>query len=188
MLQLMIILWGGVYLHPHKMKIMEKVGIFYGSSSGNTEKIAEMIRHELGEENAQTINVTDANGDDLQGFRNLIFGTPTWELGEMQEDWEEFMEMLEEFDFKDKKLALFGLGDQEVYADSFADGVGVMFNALKGKVSFVGEWPDEGYLFDSSEALQNGKFVGLILDEDNQPKMSGARIKKWVAQLKNEFV
>jgi flavodoxin I len=35
--------------------------------------------------------------------------------------------------------------------------------------------------------VKDGKFVGLVLDEDNQSELTDGRIKNWVAQLKQEF-
>nr|NQU90150.1 flavodoxin [Bacteroidota bacterium] len=167
---------------------MEKVGIFYGSSTGNTEKIAEKIKLQIGEENVETINVYDATEEDIKRFRNLIFGTSTWGIGDIQEDWEEFIEAFENIDLKNKKVALFGLGDQEVYGDSFAEGVAGLYRHFKDKADLVGQWPNEGYVFESSDALVDGQFVGLIIDEDNQRKMSDDRIKKWVSILQKEFI
>ncbi len=51
----------------------------------------------------------------------------------------------------------------------------------------VGYWPTEGYDFENSRALKNGKFVGLALDEGSQSDLTDERIKTWVAQLKTEF-
>ncbi|MFN9675593.1 MAG: flavodoxin FldA, partial [Microcystis sp.] len=56
---------------------------------------------------------------------------------------------------------------------------------LGGKT--VGYWPTDGYDFNESKALKNGKFVGLALDEDNQSDLTEQRIKTWVAGLKGEF-
>ena len=105
----------------------------------------------------------------------------------MQDDWEDFIEVVIKTDLKDKKVALFGLGDQDTYPDSFADGVGVLYKKLHGRTEIVGEWPNEDYDFDDSEALHNGKFVGLIIDEENQSNLTNERIEKWVGQLKNIF-
>jgi flavodoxin I len=33
----------------------------------------------------------------------------------------------------------------------------------------------------------NGEFVGLALDEDNQPELTEKRIKEWTAKLKTLF-
>jgi hypothetical protein len=37
-----------------------------------------------------------------------------------------------------------------------------------------------------SKAVKDGKFCGLMCDEDNQYDMSDDRAKSWVAQLKDE--
>jgi flavodoxin I len=105
----------------------------------------------------------------------------------MQDDWEEFIDTVVDADPKGKKIALFGLGDQEVYSDSFVDGLAKIYKRLKGKFDIVGSWPTEGYLFDDSDAVVNGKFVGLVLDEDNQIGLTDKRINEWVKQLKKDF-
>jgi len=166
---------------------MAKIGIFYGSSTGHTEKVADLIANTFGED-AMTINVADASVKDLDKFPYLIFGTPTWEIGGMQDDWDDFADVLEKADLKKKKVALFGLGDQENFAEGFADGLGVLYRKIEGKTKIVGAWPTEGYEFDESEAVKDGKFVGLVIDEDNQPKLTAERVTKWVAMLKKEFV
>ncbi|NCC73538.1 MAG: flavodoxin [Sphingobacteriia bacterium] len=166
---------------------MAKIGIFYGSSTGHTEKIAELIAKAFGDD-ATTINVSDASPDDLNKFPNLIFGTSTWDIGGMQDDWEDFIEMLKKADLKKKKIALFGLGDQENFPDSFADGMGVLYDQIAGKTTIVGAWPTDGYEFEESDALKDGKFVGLVIDEDNQSKLTGERVKMWVEMLRTEFV
>ncbi len=166
---------------------MAKIGIFYGSSTGHTEKVADLIENAFGED-AMTINVADASEKDLDKFPYLILGTPTWEIGGMQDDWDDFAEVLEKANLKKKKVALFGLGDQENFPDGFTDGMGVLYRKIEGKTKIVGAWPTEGYEFDESEAVKDGKFVGLVIDEDNQPKLTAERVTKWVAMLKKEFV
>ena len=167
---------------------MKKIGIFYGSSTGNTEKIADLIKNAFGEDIATTINVEDAQLKDLEKFPYLVFGTSTWGIGDMQDDWEDFIEVVEKVNLRDKKVALFGLGDQEIYTDSFADGLAKIYKKIAGRTTIVGAWPNEGYLFDESEALKDGKFIGLIIDEDNQTKLTVERVTKWVEELKKEFV
>ena len=166
----------------------KKIGIFYGSSTGQTEKIAEKLQQLFGEDNADLINVDIASEEDLEKYPYLIFGTPTWGVGEMQDDWEDFAEILEKADLKGKKIALFGLGDQDTYPDSFADGVGILFRKISEKAQIIGNWPKNGYHFNESEALRGNKFVGLILDQENQPGKTAERLAKWVKMLKKEFV
>jgi flavodoxin I len=165
---------------------MAKIGIFYGSSTGNTEKIAELVSELFGDD-AVAINVEDASAEDLEKYPNLIFGVSTWDIGDMQEDWIDFIEVVKDTNLKDKKVAIFGLGDQEAYDESFADGAGKIYSAISRKTKVVGQWPTKGYDFVESEAVKNKKFVGLIIDEDNQKELTAERVKAWVEQLKKEF-
>jgi flavodoxin I len=115
-------------------------------------------------------------------------GCPTWNIGELQADWEGFYNELDEIDFSGKKVAYFGAGDQIGYADNFQDAMGILaekITSLGGTT--VGQWPTDGYDFNESKAIQNDKFVGLALDEDNQPELTETRISSWVAQVKTAF-
>ena len=165
---------------------MASVGIFYGSSTGNTEMVAEKIRVLFGED-AETNNIDSSDKEDVEKYDFLIFGTSSWGIGDMQDDWEDFVEVLEEVNFHKKKVALFGLGDQVNYADRFVDGIGVIYDIIYDRVDIVGAWPLEGYSFDESAAVRNGKFVGLPLDKENQQSQTYGRLKSWVDQLKKEF-
>ena len=44
----------------------------------------------------------------------------------------------------------------------------------------------DGYDFLSSTAQVDGRFVGLILDDNNQPDLTDERIDAWCMQLKQE--
>jgi flavodoxin I len=165
----------------------KKIGIFYGSSTGHTEYVAERIYSMIGEDKCDLNNVDSATAEDLERYPYLILGTPTWGFGDMQDDWEDFVTELESANLKDKKVALFGLGDQDTYPQSFADGVGTLYNKIKGKTNIVGQWPTEGYLFEESDAVVKKKFVGLILDQENQASKTDGRLEEWVAVLRKEF-
>ena len=110
---------------------MANIGIFYGSTTGNTEKVADMIRNEFGEDNADMYNVDVVEKQDVGKYKYLIFGVSTWGVSDLQDDFEDFLEILDEVDFSDKKVALFGLGDQSTYADSFVDAMGILYDGLK---------------------------------------------------------
>ena len=165
----------------------KKIGIFYGSSTGQTEYIAEKLHRLVGDENCDLINVDHATREDVNRYPYLILGTPSWGFGDMQDDWWDFLPELEAADLKNKKVALFGLGDQDTYPQSFADGVGVLYNKIKGKTTIVGEWPTKGYKFEESDAVVKNKFVGLVLDQENQASKTDSRLEKWVAILKESF-
>jgi flavodoxin I len=166
---------------------MAKIGIFYGSSTGHTEIIAEKIQRLFGNETADVYNVDSASKDDIIRYPYLIFGTPTWGIGDMQDDWEDFIKVVKDTNLDGKKVALFGLGDQDTYPDSFADGVGILYDNVKDKAKVVGQWPTSGYFFEDSEALRDEKFVGLVIDQDNQSRLTDERLTTWVDQLKKEF-
>ena len=168
---------------------MSKIGLFYGTQTGNTETLAQAIQAEFGGDSVVTLHdIADASPDDFADYACLIVGCPTWNIGELQADWEGFYDELDEIDFSGKKVAYFGAGDQIGYADNFQDAMGILaekIRSLGGKT--VGQWPTIGYEFNESKAVQNGKFVGLALDEDNQPELTESRISTWVAQVKMAF-
>jgi flavodoxin I len=166
---------------------MKKIGLFYGTTSGKTKKVAELIRKELGEKIVDCLNIKDIEPEDILKYENLIFGTSAWGIGDMQDDWELFIEKLAELDLKDKKIALFGLGDQKEYPGSFADGLGTLYCRMPNKENVLGFWPTTGYKYYFSSAEKDGRFVGLVIDSDTQPDLTNGRIKKWVSQLKKEF-
>ena len=70
---------------------MTKIGIFYGSTSGVTEEIAEKIRDEIGEDLCDLYSMEDDydDVDDLLQYDYLILGCSTWGAGEVQNDWRE---------------------------------------------------------------------------------------------------
>ncbi len=167
---------------------MAKIGIFYGGTSkGSTYKTAKTICDQFGESNVSLHNVNEATKEDLEKYHYLILGTSAWGIGEMHQDWERFIDVLAEADLKKKKVALFGLGDQIEYPESFVDGMGTVFCRLPMKENVVGFWPTQGYSFYYSSAEMDGKFVGLAIDEDSQPELTEERITKWVDLLKKEF-
>lgn len=167
---------------------MKTIGLFYGSTYGMTEKIAEKIKKAFGKHKVVLYNVKDAPQEALEEYDYLIFGTSAWGIGEMQDDWERWIFELEDIDFSGKKVALFGLGDQKEYPESFVDGLGTLYCRLPNKSVVVGEWPTAGYKYYFSLADKDGKFVGLVLDENNQKEKSDERIKMWVSQLEKEFI
>ncbi|MGF1637774.1 MAG: flavodoxin [Cyclobacteriaceae bacterium] len=167
---------------------MAKIGIFYGSTEGNTERVAEMIQQELGSGNAEVFNVDSATAEDVQSYENIIFGASTWEIGELQEDWESFIDVLDDVDFAGKKVAFFGTGDADGYPDTFVDAIGIIYEKIENSgATFVGKVATDDYTYDVSRGEIDGVFIGLPIDEDNEPDKTAGRVKKWVAKLREEF-
>ncbi len=167
---------------------MDKIGLFYGSTEGNTENVAEKIQKAFGADKVDLFNVDSATAEDVQGYTNIILGCPTWEIGELQEDWETFIDVLDDVDFNGKTVAYFGLGDADGYPDTFIDALGIIHDRIKDSgASFVGKWPTDDYEYDESKAEVDGMFLGLAIDEDNESNKTDGRVKKWVEQLQGEF-
>ncbi len=166
---------------------MEKIGIFYGSTEGNTESVVKKVQKSM--DNANLHRVDTAAINDIAKYKTLIFATSTWNTGELQEDWEAFIDTLDEIDFHGKRVAFIGVGDAECYQDTFADGIGMIYERIvnSGAV-FFGSWAIDGYSFEASKGVVNGKFLGLVIDEDNEPEKTDARIAVWVNQIKGELV
>ncbi|MFO7827158.1 MAG: flavodoxin [Bacteroidales bacterium] len=167
---------------------MKPIGIFYGSTTGNTKKIALNIKENLKTQTVDLYNVRNATKTDLEKYDNIILGSSTWGKGELQEDFKNFIEVIKTANLKGKKVAIFGIGDSAVYPDSFADALGVIFEALEGKgVIFVGEFSADGYNFEKSLALFEEKFVGLPLDDDSDEDQNKVRVAIWSELLKQKM-
>lgn len=165
---------------------MNNVAVFYGSSTGNTETVAKTIADRL---NADIFDVADNPKDKLSRYRYLVFGSSTWGVGDLQDDWYDFIEVLKNTDLENKTIALFGLGDSVSYPDSFVDAMGTLYDAILDKgCNFVGFVGVAGYNFDFSSAVREGEFVGLPLDEDNESNLTNERIDNWIIQLKSEIL
>lgn len=166
---------------------MKKIGLFYGAKAKKTAEIAKKIEKEFGE-GLTAVAVEDAWSKDFEEFDQLIIGTSTWFDGELPTYWDEVIPELVSLDMKNKKVAIFGLGDQVNYPDNFVDGIGILAEAMEGVgAKIVGETSPEGYEFDQSRALKDGKLLGLAIDMENQPDKTDERIKTWCKQIKKEF-
>lgn len=167
-----------------------KMGIFYGSTTGNTELAAEIIKKEMGEFVPEPIvEVSNATPEQLLEYELLFLGVSTWNIGEMQDDWADFLPRLEEIDLAGKKVALFAMGDATGYPYNFLDAMGELWLACKARgAELVGVWPTEGYEFDESQAMYDeNHFVGLGLDEDNESDLTEERIQTWLLQVVQEL-
>ena len=166
------------------------IALIYGSTTGNTETAAEMIRDELGDRISFYADVNQIKPQDLSEYDVLILGCPTWHIGELQDDWEMFLPGMRNLDLSGKKIAMFGMGDAVCYSDTFLDAFGLLWEELEtqGSPTLIGVWPTEGYEFDESKGMFDDKhFMGLGLDEENQPELHEERIQKWTRQLLSEL-
>lgn len=161
---------------------MAKIGIFYGTTTGVTEDIANRISNNL--EDVDVFNISGSE-DKLGDYEVLILGTSTWGFGDLQDDWQSVLDTLSSLDLSGKKVAYFGTGDQSSFGDTFIDGIGIIHEEIeKTGATLIGETSTEGYDFSESRAVVNGKFLGLAIDEVNQPELTDERVESWTAELK----
>ena len=120
-----------------------RIGIFYGSTTGNTEEAAENIMEAMGDCVSHMADICKIEPEVLLNYDVLIFGVPTWDVGQLQMDWETFLPRMEGLDLTNKKIALFGLGDSEVYSLNFLDALGLVWNEVKtmGNPKLIGICP-----------------------------------------------
>ena len=160
---------------------MKKTLVVFGSTTGTCEDLAARIAEKLG---AEAINVTDLDSSTIAAYDNLILGTSTWGAGELQDDWYDGVETLKAAGLAGKTVALFGCGDSAGYGDTFVGGLAPLYEAAKeAGATLIGAVPTDGYSYDDSEAVVDGQFVGLPLDEVNEPDLSDERIAAWVSAI-----
>lgn len=165
------------------------VAIVYGSSTLNTEFVSQRLAAAFGSERADLHNVKDATPQLITDRSGLVFVTSTWGTGDLQDDWETFFPQLETISFDGKTVGLVGVGDQENYPETFCDSIAILYETVVARGGrIVGMTDTAGYNFRTSRAVRDGRFMGLIVDEDNQADLTDERIREWVKLVSPEMV
>lgn len=160
---------------------MSKTIVVYGSTTGTCESIAQTLGDQLG---AEVINVSDLTANQLAEADNIVLGTSTWGAGELQDDWYDGVNVVKSANLSGKRVALFGCGDSASYSDTFCGGMKELYDAaVAAGATVVGAVPTDGYTFDDSDAVVDGQFVGLALDEVNEDDKTSERISAWLSAL-----
>jgi flavodoxin I len=167
---------------------MKKIAIIYSFNTIRSKNAAKKIIAEFKDVEIESLNAEEISGEKLMKYNNFILSLPTWFDGELPNYWDEFVPEFEDLALKGKTFALYGLGDQKGYSENFGDALGIMGELIENAAGkLIGSTSVEGYTYESSKAERDGKFIGLLLDQDNQAKLSANRIKNWVEQIKTEF-
>ena len=162
---------------------MKKIAILYGSVTGNTAAAAKRINNQL-IDMAKVMDIACVTVEMLSKYDFLFLGTSTYGMGDLQNDWKIFLPELKRADLSGKTVALFGLGDSVSNPNTFVNGMGTIYHALKNSgCKIVGHCPTDGYSFTGSEALVDGEFVGLPLDHDNENGSTDSRIAQWLFEI-----
>ena len=172
---------------------MSKIGLFFGPLKGSVNRVAEKVKAALGEQNVEMISVHDASEADLEKYDKIIFGISTvgketWDSDFSNTDWSKFFPHISKVDYSGKTVAIFGLGDHITYSSYFVNAMGFLAKELlKNGATIVGKVDPETYEFDDSEAILDGMFIGLPIDEDFQPELTDERVANWIKDIKPAF-
>lgn len=94
---------------------MSSVIIVYGSTTGNTESVAEMAEKVFSGKghDVELKDVSEITPADTKGYELLVMGCSTWgeDEIELQDDFLPFFENLQKADLSGRKVAVFGCGD-----------------------------------------------------------------------------
>lgn len=170
---------------------MRKIGLYYNFDTNKTSRVAQKIKEAFEKEGNYEIVPVDVDEnmteEQFKEFEYMLLGVATWMDGELPYYWDEFVPAIEDTDMKGKHLAIFGLGDQVNGTENFQDAIGLLAYSLEERGAVLyGFTSTEGYEFERSVGVKDGKFLGLSIDIENQAALTNERVEAWVKQLKQE--
>lgn len=148
---------------------MSKVLILYATMSGNTERVAYHLLHEIPkifpEVEITIANMIDATKDQLNDYELIIMGSSTWTDGTLNPIAEEFFDRLLEGEtrFDNMNFAVFGLG--ESYYPEFCTVVEKTIGFLTSKGgTIIGEGLKLDGYFDENMQEAVNSWIPTTLD------------------------
>jgi len=174
---------------------MSKIGLFFGPENGSVHRVAKKVKAAIGEDLVELISVHDASIADLEKYDKIIFGISTvgketWDSEYSNTDWAKFFPEVSKADYSGKVIALFGLGDHITYPSHFVNAMGRLYKEIKKATpdaQVIASVDPSAYDFDESDALIDGKFVGLPVDEDFESELTDERVSNWAEEVKTAF-
>jgi len=140
---------------------MKKISIIYWSGTGNTEQMAKEIARGAESKDGvevQILSVENASIEDVQNADGVALGCPSMGAEELDDEMENFVVSLENVNWGNKKLALFGSYDW-------------------GEGQWMREWEARMKAFGAN-LIQEGLIIQLTPDEDgnNRCRELGERL------------
>ncbi|HGY5535260.1 MAG TPA: flavodoxin FldA [Prochlorococcus sp.] len=168
------------------------VGIYFATTTGKTEDVAERLHGLLSGANAPKDLADVSDLSEFNGLDALICGIPTWNTGADTERsgtaWDSLLEDISGLSLSGKYVAIYGLGDSSTYTENFCDAIEELHRCFKkAGATMVGYVGKGNYTFEDSKSVMGDKFCGLPLDEDSESDMTDDRLKTWASQLKQEI-
>lgn len=166
----------------YKLSIaMKKIGIFYGSSTGKTARVAQKLGNLLNISPNDIHDVSKTSPSALGEYDVILLGSSTWGAGELQTDWFDFSKALESMALTGKKIGVFGCGKQ-MMKNTFCNAVGIIYDIAQNTgATMIGEFNSDGYSFRKSKArFEDAELMkGLVLDVDTADELTDGRLKEW---------
>jgi flavodoxin I len=164
--------------------------LFYGSQTGTTTRVAKAIQKHLNGLVSDAKCIHFAQASELAACDFLILGGATYGDGELTDDWKQFWPQMDSISFAGKKVALFALGDQVGYSYTFVSAMRKLYDKVRasGAQVIADDIPTAGFEFNHSESVVDGCFVGLVIDEDNQPELTQCRIEAWANKVRQQLL
>jgi flavodoxin len=89
------------------------IGLFFGSTGGAGAAVADLIKELIEETHLATVEIHDvaySNLKELEAYDYLILGISTWNIGQLQDDWDLKLKQLDDVDLSGKIVAIYGMG------------------------------------------------------------------------------
>ncbi len=176
------------FIYQEETKENKSVGkLFYGTQTGTTVAVAESIQKQLADLVSEIKPIDRSSAADFADNDFLVLGSSTWGDGELTDDWVDFWPQMDNINFSGKKVALFALGDQVGYGYNFVSSMKIMYDKVleRGGTIIANQITRDGFDFEHTEAIVDGYFVGLVIDEVNEPHLTEDRIAAWAQEVRN---
>ena len=167
-----------------------KSALIFGSNTGNTGYVAGLIIEALKPEiTLDIIDVEDVDAEALSRLDFALCGIPTWDVGQLEQGWNEIFVRLDEVDLDGLTVAMFGLGDQSTYIETYQDAMGILYRKMieRGARGGIGFTSTDSHHYEGTRGTVDGMFCGLALDEDSQPELTEERIEEWAHSVKQAW-
>jgi flavodoxin I len=183
---------GTPLLNLYSVQSAMMLTIFYATSTGKTEDIAQRLAELLGRNTVLWDVDSLASAEDFCTTDALVCCVPTWNTGadslRSGTAWDTYVEEIPDIALAGKPVAILGLGDSSSYADYFCDAMEELYRAfVAAGARMVGSVPIDGYSFKASKSVINGRFCGLPIDEDSEPDLTSERLSAWAQQLQQDM-
>lgn len=133
---------------------MPKMGLFYTNSGLGQEAAISYIQERMSGLGIDIQKIKSCIENSFSKYDLLVFGVASWQDGALEDDWEDYIKNLNEENLLTKSVAIFGLGDTQVYCKNFLDAMQIIYKKiLTSGSTVVGSWPNDGYSFEAVQSL-----------------------------------